>query len=93
MRSLTYIRNLCAHHGRLWKRVFTIKVEADKRYNVCREESFQAGKIYSQIVVINIISPDNHFQGHIKNLLDSFSEAYICDSGFPKGWKGFDIHS
>ena len=95
MRSLTYTRNLCAHHARVWNRVFTLKVESDKRYAVCRDELFHKGKLYSQAVVIaillSVIAPNNHFEEHIKELLNSYSHAYRKDMGFPENWNGFDL--
>lgn len=94
MRSLTYTRNLCAHHSRVWNRVFTLKVAADKRYLDCREEAFNEGKIYSQIVVITIllsvIAPKNHFEQHIKELFCAHKHLYKHDMGFPKEWKTFN---
>jgi abortive infection bacteriophage resistance protein len=95
MRSLTYTRNLCAHHARVWNRVFTLKVEADKRYAICREESFQSGKLYSHTAVISIllkvISPDNNWEQHIKDLFLTFTHKYAQDMGFPAGWNGFNL--
>ena len=95
MRSLTYTRNLCAHHARVWNRVFTLKVESDKRYAVCRDELFHKGKLYSQAVVIaillSVIAPNNHFEEHIKELLNSYNHTYRKDMGFPENWNGFDL--
>jgi abortive infection bacteriophage resistance protein len=95
MRSLTYTRNLCAHHARVWNRVFTLKVEADKRYQICREPAFHKGKIYSQLVVVAIlleaIAQDNHWEKHIKKLLFSSSHPYANDMGFPENWNEFNL--
>jgi abortive infection bacteriophage resistance protein len=95
MRSLTYIRNLCAHHARIWNRVSTVKVEADKRYAICRAESFQQGKLYSQAAVIaillEVIDPDNLWEQNLKELLSSFSHPYANDMGFPENWDGFNL--
>jgi abortive infection bacteriophage resistance protein len=93
IRSLTYTRNLCAHHARIWNRIFTLKVEADKRYAICREEAFYKGRIYSQMVVIWIllqaIDPANPFEQDIKDILRLFPHDYATDMGFPKNWDGF----
>lgn len=95
MRSLTYTRNLCAHHSRVWNRVFTVKLIADKTYNVCRQPNFAKGQLYSQAVVIaillNVIAPDNHWERHIKELLGSSKHNYALDMGFPEGWQGFNL--
>lgn len=95
MRALTYTRNLCAHHSRVWNRTFTLKVEADKKYPFCREGIFHQGKFYAQAVVIAIllkkISPENHWESHIKDLISSYSHPYAQDMGFPNDWNGFHM--
>lgn len=95
MRSLTYVRNLCAHHARLWNRTFILKAEADKQYAICREKAFHQGKLYSQAVVIaillGIIAPDNQWEQHIKELLTSFPRVCMEDMGFPENWHHFDL--
>ncbi len=95
MRSLTYTRNLCAHHARVWNRIFTLKVESDKRYAVCRDELFHKGKLYSQAVVIaillSVIAPGNHFEEHFKELLKPYNHKYTKDMGFPEKWDGFNV--
>ncbi|MBS0236525.1 MAG: Abi family protein [Proteobacteria bacterium] len=97
MRSLTYTRNLCAHHARVWDRVFTLKVESDKRYAVCRDELFHKGKLYSHVVVIaillSVIAPDNNFETHIKELLYSYNYEHKVGMGFPEKWDGFHLQS
>jgi abortive infection bacteriophage resistance protein len=95
IRSLTYTRNLCAHHSRLWNRIFTLKVEADKRYAICRDGAFQRGKLYAQTVIIaimlNVIAPDNQWEQRIKKLMGSFPHKYASDMGFPENWTGYDL--
>lgn len=97
MRALTYTRNLCAHHARIWNRVFTLKVEADKRYDICRDSFFHKGKLYSQVVVIaillSVIAPNNHFEQHIKELLNDHDHDhnYKLSMGFPETWDSFKL--
>lgn len=93
IRALTYTRNLCAHHARIWNRIFTIKVMADKRFAVCRDVNFSSGKLYAQAIVIAIlfksISPENHWERHLKDLVSDFK--YSNHMGFLQHWNGFNL--
>jgi abortive infection bacteriophage resistance protein len=59
--STSYIRNLCAHHSRLWNRIFTIKplIPKDKKLypsEFTRNDTFYAQAIILQIFMKNIAS-------------------------------------
>lgn len=92
--SLTYVRNLCAHHAQLWNRTFTVKVKVDKRYAVCRERYFTQNNIYSQAVIVaillQIVAPDNHWEVNLKNLFDAYT-IKPQNIGFPDHWAGFNF--
>jgi len=89
-------RNLCAHHGKIWNRTFTVKASSDKRYKVCQEEPFHQGKIYSQMVIIaillHIIDSNNCWEKSVRALFSLFSHSYADDMGFPKNWTAFDVY-
>jgi abortive infection bacteriophage resistance protein len=94
-RALSYVRNVCAHHARLWNRIITVKSIANRNYVACREKNFSSGRLYPQAVVIAIllakIAPDNHWEVHLKEILASYPHDYAFDMGFPKNWNGFDL--
>lgn len=91
---LTNVRNLCAHHSRLWnKRISADRPIIPKRelYKFHREitDDFNTS-MYGIISLINRIlysfNPDNKFIDKIENLL----EEYTINTdlmGFPKNWK------
>lgn len=62
LHSISYVRNLCAHHNRLWNRICTIKPKAANKY---REDMTPNDRLYSQLVVMQVllktISPGNHW--------------------------------
>lgn len=95
--ALTYTRNLCAHHSRLWNRTFTIKLAADKTRAICRDRSFSQAKYYAQAVVIgillDIISPDSHWEQRLKQLFDEHPNINPQEMGFPEGWDGFNLQA
>ena len=92
LHSLTYIRNICAHHGRLWNRecrikpIITHRFQADLTPNV---------RIYAQLVVIQIllakIAPDNHWAQKLHALLAEHPNIPLSSMGFPVNWQSREI--
>ncbi len=46
LHCMTYLRNLCAHHGRLWRRIFTIKPIKAAAY---QQQLRDNGRFYAQV--------------------------------------------
>ncbi|WP_294824598.1 Abi family protein, partial [uncultured Flavobacterium sp.] len=97
--TVIYIRNICAHHSRLWNIELTIKPVWPKtpyRQWVSRWENLgQASnnkslKIYAAICLVayllDSVNPYNKFMEKLKNLLDTYSEINIKLMGFPDDW-------
>jgi abortive infection bacteriophage resistance protein len=71
------LRNVCAHHSRLWNRRFTIVPQIP--YNTANQfiinKNIYDNKLYAQLCCMNyitqIISPDSSFVADLKNLLGS----------------------
>ena len=88
LHTLSYLRNLCAHHSRLWNRVFTIKPTIPKK---CKDHISQDNKFFAQtFVVISLlrkISQDSQWEERLERLLNKEHPA-IDESmmGFPKDW-------
>ncbi len=81
-------RNLCAHHARLWNRVFTFKPRSPKEM----EAEFTPNTLfYAQAVMLNIllqkISPDSRWAGRLKNLFDHHPAIPKNKMGFPTDWE------
>ena len=93
MEHLGYIRNICAHHSRLWNRTLTIKPIAPK---VIKEKWIQTGnirndKVYISFAImayfINKITPGAYFVGKLRSLFHRFYEIDIKAAGFYEGWE------
>ncbi|HKD74797.1 MAG TPA: Abi family protein [Ktedonobacterales bacterium] len=52
LHSLNYIRNICAHHARLWNRECRIKPMAAPQ---CKAEMTPNNRIYAQLVMMQIL--------------------------------------
>jgi abortive infection bacteriophage resistance protein len=87
------LRNICAHHSRLWNRRFTIVPQIP--YNTTNQfitnTKIYDNKLYAQLCCMNyitrIISPDSSFVSDLKNLLTSCDLVNCKDMGFPDNWR------
>lgn len=93
MHSLSGLRNICAHHCRLWNRRFTITpVLLDNPVNnYIKNMAIHKNKLYTQLITIkyllNIISPNNEFSIKLKELLKSCQMIELSEMGFPDDWE------
>lgn len=86
--SISYVRNICAHHSRLWNRVCTIKPTVANAY---RREFTSNDRVYAQLLVMQIliqkIWSNNHWADKLAALVSEHPNAPIADMGFPANWK------
>jgi len=97
LHHLVYIRNICAHHGRLWNRVLSIQamVPRSARTSFPPQSADAGGHIYMTICIIkyfiDIIKPGNTFSSRLKILLNSYSMVDESQMGFPVGWRNSEF--
>lgn len=93
--STTYIRNIVAHHGRLWNRVIINKYDWPKstKYPLLSyvPDQHQRRKIFPLVSAIlymnNRISPGHHLKEELLDLFQEFSNTPLYKMGFPKNWQ------
>lgn len=87
LHSLTYIRNLCAHHARLWNRRFTITPISKFRYSqyLTPNHTFaaQAAMIH---IMLNVISPNCGWVSRLIELLNTHPNIDPAQMGFIRSW-------
>ncbi len=87
LHTLSTLRNLCAHHCRLWSRIFTIK---PKILEECKDHIPQNDKFFAQtFVVIRLlrkISQDSQWEERLERLLEDYPAIDESMIGFPKDW-------
>jgi len=98
LHHLTVIRNICAHHGRLWNRAMTITMKLPRSKPAELVEVIDHGpdpnqaprRIYNTLVILawflDCICPDHHFRTRLVELID----AHCIDTkamGFPASWR------
>jgi abortive infection bacteriophage resistance protein len=87
LHSITYLRNLCAHHNRIWDRRFTITPQKAKLY---KQYLLENDKFYAQAVVLEVflkvIAKDSYWPARLKNLLEENPSISLTKMGFSEEW-------
>lgn len=96
---LSLVRNVCAHHSRLWNRqfIFPLKLpthcDADLRasLNYPTDPKKPSRNLYNTLVLLaaclNNISDDARWRHQVITLLDEFPVAKPSAMGFPTNWR------
>ena len=102
LRHLTAVRNICAHHERLWNTSIEPGLRIPRRAGGSRElfrasNRNAAGKIYNGLVVIvhllDVITPDGGWTERFIAFVESGNNRSVPmqDMGFPPNWRDLDI--
>lgn len=88
---LNYVRNICAHHARLFSRTFTITPTFCKNYpDVWVSKEPEKHKVYASICILvhllSICSPEYPFKMKIRELLLRTTENQREMMGVPEDW-------
>lgn len=96
--SLNYVRNLCAHHSRLWNRELAIKPQIpDPRHH---PEWHQPAPIANDFVfavlsllrhLTSVIAPQSGWRDRLFDLFDRYPAIPIAHMGIPEDWRGRDL--
>jgi len=97
VRHLTYIRNLCAHHSRVWNRRMTVTMPlpkskpSDLKPNMTTHNT---RNIYNSLVMLvylmSIISPGSQWKNRLLELLE-VHRVDVQKMGFPVDWRELPI--
>jgi len=100
--SFVYVRNICAHHGRLWNRKLTKSpkwIRSPKKQWINRWENEDKNvktedkelKIYAVICAIiyclEFVNPYSKYGNNLIKLLEKYHLVDIMHMGFPEDWK------
>ena len=89
LKCLSYIRNICAHYGRLYNRPLTSKPRLDRKSKYI---GFSQGKIFAHIYILKELIPDRKkwidFITRLDALITEYKEIIELDRiGFPEDWE------
>lgn len=93
MHAFSNIRNICAHHSRLWNRRLTAHITIP--YNTTNlfitDKNILPYKIYAALAcmkyILDTISPGNTFAKRLVELMKTCPLAQEKEMGFPKDWQ------
>ncbi len=88
LESISYVRNICAHYGRIYNAKLS-------KTPILYKEYTQAGignnRIYGVLVCMkHLLTRDKHwnfFVDEIENLIEEYESVDISTMGFPENWK------
>lgn len=91
-KHLTYVRNICAHHSRLWNREFTITPAIPRTKPTALVGQIELGTrgVYNTLVILlylmDAVAPDHTWRARLKALLRTCVLEH-SHMGFPKDWE------
>ncbi|MCK6253687.1 Abi family protein [Pseudomonas fragi] len=94
LHTLTFIRNCCAHHSRLWNRELSIRPSLPKAWvipNAPADRPQPKQRLYIVLTMLayltDLISPDSQWKFHLAKITDQQESGYLSLMGFPNDWK------
>lgn len=93
MHCFSNVRNICAHHGRLWNRRLTahVKFPTYPAFPFLKNGSVYPYKLYAVLscmqYVLQIISPPCTFKDDLKTLMKTCPMKQEKEMGFPADWQ------
>lgn len=92
LHSIVYVRNICAHHSRLWNKTLRIRPLFPRKVNgTFISMPVRSDRLYYVLCIIQYlllkVNPNTTFQARLKALFAEFPDADISAMGFPKDWE------
>jgi abortive infection bacteriophage resistance protein len=90
---MNYVRNICAHHGRLWNKRFTVTMAVPKfpaKLPVAMRGAHDR-MLHNTLVMLDhmlgIIASDSGWRGRLVTLIDGCPQVDPVAMGFPADWR------
>lgn len=93
LHSFVYLRNVCAHHTRLWNRAMSIQpqIPRNPRKQWLKNQQVRNNRSYYILSMINFllqtVNPSNKFSDRVSSLLNRYKNVDVKAVGFPEDWK------
>lgn len=93
LHSIVYLRNVCAHHTRLWNRAMSIRPQIPRSPHKTwlTNTAVANNRTYFILSMINYllqtVNPKNTFKQRFKNLLAEYPNVDTKALGFPANWQ------
>lgn len=92
LHSIVYLRNVCAHHSRLWNRAMSIRPQIPRSPHKkwLTNNHISNNRSYFMLCMIKYllqtVAPTNSFLTKFKSLLVKYPNVDVNAMGFPKNW-------
>lgn len=92
LHTLVYVRNICAHHARLWNRTLGVRPLMPRRphHTFIAQPANGTPRVYFVLAIIrywlNIIDPNNTLTQDLTTLFATYPGVYPGALGFPSHW-------
>jgi len=91
LHTLVYVRNLSAHHCRVWNRTLGVKpYNPDKPRNIWLSTSPDNSKIFMILSMImyllKTVNPNSNYSNKILSLLEKYPQIDVKNMGFSNNW-------
>ncbi len=94
LQTINVIRNICAHHSRLWNRELGVKpfIPRKNKYPEWHDPvAIPQHRIFGILTILNyllkITAPQSQWKSRLFSLLDEYSRISRWSMGFPDNWK------
>jgi len=94
LKTINVIRNICAHHSRLWNREMGVKpyIPRKKKYPQWHEPvAVSQNRIFGVLTIfhylLKTIAPQSNWKARLCSLLDEYPDISRWSMGFPDNWK------
>jgi abortive infection bacteriophage resistance protein len=93
MRSITVLRNCCAHHARTWNRRYPTMPQMPQRLplNWVDVQYVRPMKLYAQLCTLlyleQSITPNSQIKEKLLRLIDAYPSVSLKQMGFPRDWR------
>ncbi len=92
--SISYVRNIVAHHSRLWNRKLTVTAIKPKRtmFQWVENNQYNSHSVYAFLInilyLVKRINPNSNFSKKFRNLLEKYkNDIDLRNMGFPSNWE------
>ena len=89
LHTIVYIRNLCAHHSRVWNRTLSISPKVPNK--ISEWQGVNNTKIFAVFLIIRklmlVRGNWDQWSGELLTLLGEFPKIDVSKMGFPENWR------
>jgi len=96
LKSISNIRNICAHHSRLWDKALSTPIKIPHKLNKLwisqnMQVNVKNNKLYIALCCIkyllNNIKPNNDFAEHLAKTIEKYPNINFAKMNFPEDWR------